>query len=58
MNLRINAQISREDRERLDKLCETRGENISTFIRREIKREMARLGCFSEEEKRALGEVG
>jgi len=42
-------------KELLRKISEARGEDMSDFVRRAIKRELARLGFLPEEEKKALG---
>ena len=39
----------------LRKVSEARGEDMSDFVRRAIKRELARLSFLPEEEKKALG---
>jgi hypothetical protein len=39
----------------LRKVCEARGEDVSSFVRRAVKRELALLTFLSEEEKKALG---
>jgi len=39
----------------LKKVVEVRGEGISSFGRRAIKKELARLNYLSEDEKKALG---
>jgi len=39
----------------LRKVCQARGENISNFVRRAVKMELARLSFLSDEEKKALG---
>ena len=45
-------------KEMLRKVSEARGEDMSDFVRRAIKRELARLGFLQEEERKALGFVG
>ena len=42
-------------KELLRKVSDARGEDMSDFVRRAIKRELARLGFLPEEEKKALG---
>lgn len=37
------------------KVAEARGEDLSDFVRRAVKMELARLSFLSEEEKKALG---
>ncbi len=38
----------------LKKLCRLRGEPMSVFIRRAVRKEMARLGALDDETKQAL----
>jgi len=54
-NLRIAVRISSEDRRLLEKVCKARGEQISDFVRRAIKKEFASLSYYPEEVKKALG---
>jgi hypothetical protein len=54
-NNRIGLRIAPQDREILDKVCEARGEDISDFVRRAIKKELAGLSYYPEETKKALG---
>jgi len=37
------------------KISNERGECISTFVRRSVRKELARMGYLSESEKKALG---
>ena len=53
---RIGFEISKQDRALVDKVCAARGEAISSFMRRVVKRELVRLGYLGEDVKRALGE--
>jgi hypothetical protein len=43
------------DRELLKRVCEARGENLSSFIRRAIKKELASLNFYSDFDKKSLG---
>jgi hypothetical protein len=45
----------REDKVLLEKVCKARGEDISDFVRRSIRKEFASLGYLSDDEKKALG---
>jgi hypothetical protein len=45
----------REDKELIVKVCKARGEDISDFVRRSVRKELASLGYLSDEEKKALG---
>jgi len=51
----IALRIDKRDRELLNKICKARGESISSFVRRAVRREFARLGFLSEDELKALG---
>lgn len=37
------------------KICRARGETLSDFVRRAVRRELARMSYLSDEEKKALG---
>jgi len=39
----------------LNAVCKARGEDLSDFIRRSIRKELASLGFLSDEQKKALG---
>jgi uncharacterized protein (DUF1778 family) len=54
-NLTIGVRVSREDRELLDLVCKARGEDLSDFVRRSIRKELASLSFLSEDQKKALG---
>lgn len=51
----IGFRVPVEDKELLEKVCRARGEDISDFIRRAIRKELARLSYYPEEVKKALG---
>lgn len=51
----VFARMRKEDILLLRKVCQARGENISNFVRRSVKMELARLSFLSDEEKKALG---
>jgi len=57
-NTIIGVRISPKDRELLDKVCEARGEDISSFVRRAIRKELAELSFYPEDVKKALGIKG
>jgi len=42
-------------KELIDRVAKARGEQISNFVRRAVKTELARLSYLSPEEKKALG---
>jgi hypothetical protein len=47
--------MKNEDILLLKKVCSARGENLSSFVRRAIRTELARLSYLTEDEKKALG---
>jgi hypothetical protein len=51
----IALRIEVEEKELLRRICRARGEDLSSFVRRAIRMELARLSYLSEEEKKALG---
>ena len=55
MNRRIGLQIDPEDRALIEKITKARGEDLSVFVRRAIKKELAALGYISEDKMKALG---
>ncbi len=50
----IGVRITRKDRILLEKICKTRGEDLSDFVRRAIRKEFVSLGFLSKD-KKALG---
>ena len=54
-NLTIGVRISEEDRDLLDQVCKARGEDLSDFVRRSIRKELASLSFLSDDQKKALG---
>jgi len=50
----VFARMSAEDIELLKKVCKARGEDLSDFVRRSVRKELARLNYLTEEEKKAL----
>jgi len=52
---KIALRLPKCDRDLLDRLCEARSETISNFVRRAIRAELARLGFYPENVRRALG---
>jgi hypothetical protein len=46
------------DRLLLQKVCKARGEDLSDFARRAIKKELASLSFYNQETKKALGIPG
>ena len=55
VNLKIGVIVTQEDRKRLEKVCEARGELMSNFIRRSIRKELASLSYYPDDVKKALG---
>jgi len=54
-NVIIGVRISLGDRELVDKVCKARGEDLSDFVRRAIRKELAALSFLPDEDKKALG---
>ena len=54
-NLILGVRVTREDRKLLEKVCKARGEDLSDFVRRSIRKELASLGFLSHDQKKALG---
>jgi len=51
----IGVRLKREEKHLLEKVCDARGEQVSNFVRRAVKKELASLSFYSEETKKALG---
>lgn len=51
----VFARMRERDLALLRKVCEARGEGVSSFVRRAVKSELARLSYLSDDEKKALG---
>ena len=51
----IGVRFKEQDKDLLKKVCEARGEDVSDFIRRAVRKELASLSFFSTATKRALG---
>jgi uncharacterized protein (DUF1778 family) len=56
-NTTIGVRIQPKDRELLDQVCTARGEDISDFVRRAIRKELASLSFLPAEDKKALGVI-
>ena len=54
-NVIIGVRFPIKDRDLLRQVCKYRGEDMSSFIRRAVKREIAELGYYSKETTKALG---
>ena len=51
----LGIKLSEEDKQLLDEVANQRGEANSSFVRRAIRKELARLGYFDEDVRKALG---
>lgn len=54
-NSYLGLRIEPADRRLLEKVCKARGEDMSDFVRRAIKKELASLSFYNQETKKALG---
>ena len=50
----VFARMDGETVELTRKVCKSRGENVSTFVRRSVLRELARLKYLEKEDMKAL----
>lgn len=55
MRVYIGTRVEVELKELIEKVCKARGEDLSSFLRRAVKKELAALSFLSEDEKKALG---
>jgi len=55
MQSTIRVRVSSNDRELIEKACKIRGEDLSSFTRRALKKELAILGIYNEGELKILG---
>ena len=51
----VGARFSMSDATLLKQVCIDRGEDMSDFVRRSVRKELARLSYLTKEEKKALG---
>ena len=51
----IGAQVPLQLKALIEKVSKSRGEDVSSFTRRSIKKELAALGFLPEEDMKALG---
>jgi len=51
----IGTRVEPELKELIEKVSRERGEDLSDFLRRAVKKELASLNFLSEETKKALG---
>jgi hypothetical protein len=54
-NETVAARIEKDLKKLLEQVCKARGEDVSTFIRRSVRKELANLSYFDEADKKALG---
>ena len=54
-NLVLGVRVTKRDRHLLDQVCKARGEDLSDFIRRSIRKELASLSFLPAADKKALG---
>jgi uncharacterized protein (DUF1778 family) len=55
VNSVIGVRVSQEDKKLVEKISKLRGEDVSDFVRRSIRKELASLSFLSAEDKKALG---
>ncbi len=55
MESTLRVRISSKDRELIEKACKIRGEDLSSFTRRAIKKELTILGLYNKDELKILG---
>lgn len=53
--VRVHICVPVEDKKLLVEVCRKRGEDISSFVRRAIRKELAALSFYPEDVKKALG---
>jgi uncharacterized protein (DUF1778 family) len=54
-NCVIGVRVTPEDKELLGRVSKARGEDISDFVRRAFRKELASLSYLSDADKKALG---
>lgn len=55
MTNQIVVRLDPRDKDLVAKVAKARGEDLSDFVRRAIKTELAKLSFYTDEEKKALG---
>lgn len=55
LSVTIGVRLQPQDKELLERVCKARGEDISDFIRRAVRKELASLSYYPDETKKALG---
>ena len=51
----IAFRVTASEKGLIKEVCDKRGENISSFVRRAIRKELASLGFYPNDIKKALG---
>jgi hypothetical protein len=51
----VGVRLNPSDKKLLVAVCDARGEDVSNFIRRLVRRELASLNYFPEDVKKAFG---
>ncbi len=51
----VGVRLPEGDKALLEKVCKARGEDLSDFIRRSIRKELASLSYLTDDDKKALG---
>jgi len=52
----IFAKVEEEEARLIKRVAKARGEDLSDFVRRAVRKELARLSYLSDEEKKALAD--
>lgn len=55
MTKTVGVRFQPKDKDLLERVCKARGEDVSDFIRRAVKTELAKLSFYSADTKKALG---
>jgi len=51
----ISVRVTADDKELLERVSRARGEDVSGFVRRAFRKELASLNYLSDADKKALG---
>ena len=54
-NNTVSVRMFEDDKALLERVCKARGEDVSDFVRRSVRKELARLSFLSPTEKKAIG---
>lgn len=54
-NVYIGTRIELEIKELIERVCKSRGEDVSDFVRRSVRKELASMSYLPAEDKKALG---